>query len=325
MPATHIRWGSIELLHNVIRTLNYLLERDGTPLPTVQYRAKVKLHGRNAAVQITNDGVFPQSRSQLLTPENDLKGFAKWVLASEDCWESVEPVTVFGEWCGPGVQKKVALRDIDRKVFAVFAIQYGRDVGARVVYDPEAIRAALPHHPDVFVLPWYGDVLTLPFGGDMEAVIAKLNEWVLDIEAEDPWVKETFGVSGRGEGLVFYPVGDNVLTDPEDLERFMFKAKGAKHQTNKTRKPVQVDPEVVKGAEEFVAMMVTEPRLEQGVDEATGGEFNVRKMGDFIRWVTEDVQKESVAELEASGLEWRQVVKAVQGAAREWYKAKALG
>lgn len=334
MP-THVRWGSIELLHNVIRTLNYLKERDGTPLPTVTYRAKVKLHGNNAAVQITDEGVFPQSRTQLLTPEDDLKGFAKWVLqggtgssASDHLryFENLAHITIFGEWCGPGVQKKVALKDIVHKIFAVFALQ----VEDRILYDPVEIESYLHGSAgwipkEMHILPWYGEDLTLDFGGDLEATIEKLNEWVLAIEEEDPWVKEVFGVSGRGEGLVFYPVGKDVKTDPESLEVLMFKAKGVKHQTNKTRKPVQVDPEVIEGADQFAALMVTEARLEQGVDEATGGEFDIKRMGQFIRWITEDVQKESVAELEVSGLTWAQVNKAVQGAAREWYKAKALG
>jgi len=334
MPA-HIRWGSIELLHNVIRTLNYLKERNGIPLPTVTYRAKVKLHGNNAAVQITDEGVFPQSRTQLLTPEDDLKGFAKWVLESPHYWKSLSPMVVFGEWCGPGVHRKVALRDIPHKVFAVFAIQLGHGEDARIVYEPDALWRHLNDlngpigwmPKGMFVLPWYDTPVTVHYGDEdaMKLATEVFNNMVESVEREDPWVKQTFNVSGRGEGVVLYPVGKDIKTDPESLELLMFKAKGIKHQTNKTRKPVQVDPEVVKGAEEFAALMVTDARLEQGVDEAVGGEYDIRKMGQFLRWVTEDVQKESVAELEASGLEWKQVVKAVQGASREWYKAKALG
>lgn len=34
-----------------------------------------------------------------------------------------------------------------------------------------------------------------------------MNRLVEAVDTEDPWVKETFGVSGTGEGIVWYPVG----------------------------------------------------------------------------------------------------------------------
>src|SRR5690242_12394740 len=79
--STHVSWGSIELLHNCIRTLGHLAEQ-GQRYPIVEYRAKVKLHGTNCAVQITSDGIVAQSRTQLLTPGDDYKGFATWVHGS---------------------------------------------------------------------------------------------------------------------------------------------------------------------------------------------------------------------------------------------------
>lgn len=39
--ANHVSWASIELLHNVIRTLTHLHEL-GQAFPAVEYRAKVK-------------------------------------------------------------------------------------------------------------------------------------------------------------------------------------------------------------------------------------------------------------------------------------------
>jgi hypothetical protein len=38
-----------------------------------------------------------------------------------------------------------------------------------------------------------------------------------------------------------------------------------------------------------------------------------------MAWLGADVKKESVNELEASGLEWKQVSKAVNQYAREWF------
>ena len=58
----HIAWASIELLHNVVRLLTALNE-EGQPFPVVRYRAKVKLHGSNCAVQVGPDGIAAQSLS----------------------------------------------------------------------------------------------------------------------------------------------------------------------------------------------------------------------------------------------------------------------
>ena len=43
-------------------------------------------------------------------------------------------------------------------------------------------------------------------------------------------------------------------------------------------------------------------------------------MGPFLKWLVADVQKESVAELEASDLTWKAVGKAVMNAGRAWYR-----
>jgi RNA ligase len=327
MLPSHISWSSIELLHNVVRTLAYYSELNGEKLPTLNYRAKIKQHGSNCAVQVTAEGIFAQSRTQMLVGHVDYKGFARWVAAHEAYWRAL-PVglSIFGEWCGPGVESGMAISQLDRKVFAVFAIQEGRDAEARIVYDSEKIRAKLPPHPDLFVLPWWEPAqVTLNFAdaASLDKEVERLNQMVEVVEKEDPWVKDTFGISGLGEGLVFYPVTQNVPTDPEGLARFMFKAKGLKHRTAGTKEPVQVAAQVVSGAKEFVALMVTEARLQQGLSAICGDAFEMKQMRAFLEWISADVKKESVAELEASGLTWEQVQKEIQSTAREWFKAKA--
>lgn len=323
--AQHIAWGSIELLHNVVRTLKFLNEREGTPIPVVRYRGKVKLHGTNCGVQITPDGLVAQSRTGLLTPTADLHGFAKWVEANRTYFQGLpQGITIFGEWCGPGVEKGMAISKVAGKVFAVFAVQSGLGAEAVVAYDPEVIQMMLGTTlADMHVLPWLPEAdVTIDFRTPDQEV-ERLNRLVEAIEKEDPWVKATFGVSGMGEGIVFYPTKEHSQTSPEALARLMWKAKGEKHRTAGVKQAVQVAPEVVKSVGEFVTLMVTEARLQQGVSTACGGDRSMRYIGDFLRWVGEDTKKESVAELEAAGLTWDQVQKAVQDRARDWYKAQA--
>jgi hypothetical protein len=329
MLPSHISWSSIELLHNVIRTLNFLNERSGEKLPQINYKAKIKQHGSNCAIQITKEGVFAQSRTQMLVDGVDYKGFAQWVAKNEAYWRQFQPgTTIFGEWCGPGVEAGMAISKLDRKVFAIFALQVGRDGDARIVYEPSEISSALPRetHQDVFVLPWWEEAsITLNFAqtSELEKSAERLNQLVEAVEREDPWVKSTFGISGLGEGLVFYPVGEGTPTNPEELAKLMFKAKGEKHRTANTKAPVQVAAEVVASVREFVALMVTEARLQQGLSSVCGGKADMKQMRAFLDWLSSDVKKESVAELEASKLTWEQVQKDVQTTARDWFKSRA--
>jgi len=326
MSTTHVAWSSIELLHNVVRTLGHLHEL-GRPLPIVEYRAKVKLHGSNCAVQITDAGIVAQSRTSLLTPEVDYKGFAAWVHCHAAYFETLSRgIVVFGEWCGPGVEKGMAISAARSKLFVVFAVQ----IAGGIAYEPDEVRALVPADgapAELHVLPWEGEAVRIDYGSRpaLDAVAAALNERVAEVEREDPWVKRALDIAGIGEGLVFYPVavdGAPPPRDPEGLAQLMFKAKGEKHRTAGTRAAVAVDAAVVASIDEFVALMVTEARLAQGLAATASDGARPRDpklTGKFLEWIVADVRKESVAELEASGLSFAQVEKALRTRARAWY------
>jgi len=319
-----IKWTSIELLHNVYQDLKILGKTD-----SITYRAKIKLHGTNAGVQVTPESIVAaQKRSQIITSKNDNAGFAAWAEQNIDYFSQLKNshnLTIFGEWCGTNVQKGVAISQIGRKVLAVFAIQYGGtglDL-ARLEIRPEKIREILPEHQDIFVLPYYGEPITIDFGdkNKLQAAAETMNQMVETVEAIDPWVKETFGVEGVGEGLVMYPETDSVVIR-EGYTELMFKAKGEQHRVVKSKNAVEVDPAIAQSVQEFVELFVTEARLNQALTEACNGELNIKKMGQFLKWISMDIQKESSAELAAAGLTWKQVHKPVSNAAKEWYAAK---
>lgn len=327
-----IVWPSIELMHNIIKTLNYFANLSPTegarPLPKVVYKAKCKLHGMNCAVQVHADGIVTQSRETVLTPDADLKGFSKWATLHAASFRRLSAgFTVFGEWCGPGVEAGMAVSALPGKLFAVFAIQVGIGDAAVVITDPSEISSYLTplNIPGLYVLPWTKGVdFTLDFAdaNSLQAGADYLNGVVAGVEKEDPWVKEMFNVSGLGEGVVLYPVGvtgGKVPTSPEDLAHLMFKAKGAKHRTAGTKEAVQVAPEVVTSIAGFVDLMVTEARLEQGLSKV-GGVRDPKLTGKFLQWVTDDTKRESKDNLEVAGLTWTQVVSAVQARARDFFR-----
>ncbi len=335
------KWASIEQLHAVRFALQQRLEATGEPLPRLGYRAKVKVDGTNGAIHalpaVGGGGFAAQSRTRLLVPGDDNHGFAAWAHgpAAGFCAElfaRLGRAVVYGEWCGRGIQKRTAISRVERNVFAVFAVQLGDPARetTRLVVEPARLRALLPEHPDVFVLPWHGETVELDFADPerLRAGAERIDATVAEVETADPWVAEVFGLRGLGEGVVLYPV-EGVAFDAEggtDRDRYvdlLFKAKGEEHRVNRQKRPAQLDPEVARSVEEFVANMVTPARLEQGLVQVLDGRMDPQRLGELLQWLGHDVQKESAAELSAAGLEWKQVSKAVNKAAQRWYMARA--
>lgn len=335
------KWTSIGSLHNVRKSLDsYGTGRAPLHEGPISYRGKIKLHGTNAGVTVSPIGeVFAQSRTTILSATEDNAGFAKWVESNADYWQELalddQVMTVYGEWCGPGIQKGTAINELDDKIFAVFGVQFGTSIvddngqeHATVVIDPTVIKKMLGETPEhVYVLPWYDEEITFDWA-DVESLknaVDHMNATVEAIETFDRWVKETFDLDGIGEGIVYYPISfaKGGMLDRWHLSTFMFKAKGEKHKVVKQKKAVQIDPEVASSIDEFVSMVVTEARLEQGVREVAGDlVFEHRYIGPFLKWMGQDVLKETVDELEASNLTWSQVVKNISNASRKWYIGK---
>lgn len=388
---TFIAWPEIESFHNIRKFIRidptewWRAKEQLGGTSVVSYKCKVKLHGTNAAVHIHMDGtVTVQSRTGIITPENDNAGFARWVKANENEWRKTAAVPTkdnpadhyldviyYGEWIGPGIQKGVAVSEIPKKCFAVFAMQFpGKDGLPRDDFfevRPERIAMYLgksgvkfvgseeANLPDVYILPWYkrGAYHDADSGAFKDAVLdidwkrtdeqltqdlEEVNDWVADVEHRDPWVQSTFGVTGTGEGLVFYPVSKPHL-GYENFTNLCFKAKGEKHKNIATAKPAQVSAEAAASIDGFVELVLTPARLEQGA-KAVGGtmiqyqnqlvqggpevtNFDLKLTGKFVAWVSADVEKETQDELAASGLTWKEVQKPISDKARTWYLAQA--
>lgn len=344
---THI--GSIQQVDKYVQITNAdpeCPERYKVRSP-VKYRGTVKLHGVNSGVGCTGGALVPQSRETVLGPGRDEQGnkldpfgFYRFVTgeaqaravreieASIRGAHRVSPdheLYLYGEWCGPGIMRGVAVNKLSDKQWVLF--------GARVVgpdrdeyldaIDPFGDRYAEARIFSIADGPVWE--LEIDFSSDRskQEALDQAVEIVSEVERCCPWAAR-FGIEGLGEGVVWLPVGDH--WGREDL---YFKVKGVKHSKVKTKrdKP-QVTPEVLKDISEFVEFSVTEGRLEQGLEVLTdkGISVEMRSVGEFIKWVSQDVQRECGPELEASKLEWKQVAKAVTTKARLFFieKAKAV-
>jgi hypothetical protein len=86
-----------------------------------------KIDGTNACVAVTEDGrVLAQSRSRIVTPDDDNFGFAAWVRDHADDLRQLGVGYHFGEWWGQGIQRGYGLQERRFSLFDV--VRWGDDV-----------------------------------------------------------------------------------------------------------------------------------------------------------------------------------------------------
>lgn len=109
-----------------------------------------KIDGTNAAVGITEDGeVYAQSRTRIITPQNDNYGFARWVEKhAESLTDELGPGLHFGEWWGRGIQRGYGLTT---KRFSLFNVARFRpalhrdDLGYKgIAYEDDTVLDIVP-------------------------------------------------------------------------------------------------------------------------------------------------------------------------------------
>ncbi len=345
-----IKFTHVEGFHYIIRTLEKMADHPEirkyhleTP---VTFRGTVKLHGSNSGVVCTPEALVSQSRNRPLSVEDDNYGFAAWV-AREEVGRAIRdlerrvrqsaeldaavPLVLFGELIGPGLQKGVATSRLASRQWVLFAAATRDDPGSAAGADgnDEAEKTyldAVPALGDAYAEVGIYSVLdvetwrlAIDFSDrrSIEAGIEKANAIVEEVEKACPWGRR-FGVEGIGEGVVWTPVGEHW-----GKSWLYWKAKGEAHKKVKGPK-VTLDPAVAASIDGFVDLAVTENRLEQGLEYLAemGHAIEMRSTGPFLQWVGKDVKRECRAELEASELEWKQVGKAVNRKALEFFKAR---
>src|ERR1700753_4142903 len=208
----------------------------------------VLVHNSNAGIRVNNGEVVAQSRTRIITTQEDNVGFAKWVEDRNDYFSALglEDAKIFGEWCGPGIMKGTAINQISNKIFVVFAIVFGNSETGNMIHQPESLELLLLNRPnDIYILPWHGESISVDFSNrnNLLEVAEALNKIVAEVEPCDPWVKSVFGIEGTAEGVVYYPYADKALISRKNFSDLAFKAKGDKHKVIKTKSSVQIDTE----------------------------------------------------------------------------------
>lgn len=330
----HVPYPSIEQFRNCVHAVRQRAryvgkDNDGNaiydntvPLPTIHFYGTVKLHGTNAGVSYNRvDGIWAQSRERIITPEKDNAGFASYVhthredfkLMFEQQWadyfDNGYTITVFGEWCGQGVQKCVAISELP-KTFFVFGAKVSRDDNPQFI--PHWITHEDFNNPAIRVYNVESfDTYEVAIDFSMpELVQNKLAELTERVEAQCP-VAAHFGIGGIGEGVVW--------NGEHNGETYRFKVKGEKHSASKVKTLAPVDCERFESIREFARSVVTDARFEQAMMGIFGrcDAPDRTKIGDFLRWFVNDVIKEESDTLAANGLEPKDVNKYVSELARK--------
>ena len=319
MPE-HIPFSEIQQFRNTIRTVKERAEYEGVPLPTLSFVGSVKLHGTNSSVVFPQTGGhYCQSRTQIIDPgKTDNAGFAGWVEANLHLFEHLEKsgVVVYGEWCGQGIQKGVAISQVPKQ-FIVFAVRKMDRTWAH----PGEISFILGSGRLKSIYDYPNWTLDIDFSKPEETQNS-LVELTNAVEAECP-VGKAFGVSGVGEGIVWWPVA----TDKFNTQGLAFKVKGEKHSESKVKVLAEIDVERLNSITELVDTIVTDHRLEKKLEslQEQGHPVDIKSTGIFLKLVGSDVYKEEADTIAASGFKDNEIMGAVQKKAKQWWMNKLSG
>jgi hypothetical protein len=294
-----------------------------------------------------------QSRERILSIENDLMGFCVYMTGqmgavdsifdsisrgmkstgadSEENNKEVEAVAVFGEWCGMGIQKGVALSKLP-KMFVIFAIKivYPGEVPAKWL-DMSKLAEVKKEKALIFNIMQfqiYNIVIDFSKEESLVEAKAKMDELTLGVEDECP-VGKHFGVSGTGEGIVWQAIQSPslpVFKSGRYLDsRFWFKTKGVKHASYRKPQPagkVNANPEAAAKVDALVELVLTPGRLQQGMQVLEREmllPIEMKSVGAFIKWINGDVMKEEYDRIEEAGIDKKALAGPISAAAKKWY------
>lgn len=328
-----VPFPSIGKLSDALKELPYAFGDNEVPRQ-LMFRGTVKLHGTHADLVWhgggDGGGIVVQSRNRVLTVESDNHECARFFEARRDRLMPLiqraraafgggddgdggdSPVVIAGEFCGMGVQSKVALCRLPR-MFVVVAVKVGRAGAWRLAGDPGFADVCDEAHGiySIARAPVY-ELAVDPL--DPAPAIARAEELTRAVDAECPFAKG-LGAVGAGEGIVW-------ACAQSASSRLWFKTKGAAHVTP-LRPP---RPQTDGASDALVGQLVTVQRLAQGVDylREMGHPLEMRSVRVFAQWVVGDVFKEEGDAIAASGLKEADVRKAISRVAGGWFKGNAV-
>lgn len=317
------KFPHIEQFKSAIKQVRDHCKYHTMALPKLVFTGTVKLHGTNACagLNVQTGERFYQSRERMIDIKSDNAGFAMWASGSKDlenylknlalCFSAKETVHIYGEWAGKGVQKGVAISELE-KSFYIFGIK----IDGEWVPLPEPLIDNGQYFERIhFINNFPSFEVEIDFQYP-EAAQNELVRLTMEVEQECP-VSKQLGVSGIGEGIVWN-------CDWEGMH-LMFKTKGEKHSASKVnslKEIAPIDAEKIATTKEFVSKCMSENRLEQGI--AKLGEMGLdasdpKNTGAYIKWCVDDVFREERDTIVASELDSKVLGRELSTIARQYF------
>jgi len=338
-----IDFGKIPQFRGVIKDIKKTyryngVDEDNKPaqMPTLEVQCYEKIHGTNGQVLFNNtDGIWCQSRKNILNLENNNAGFFLFVDSKEEVFTSIIQklandhnidlnkfgIALAGEWAGGNIQKKSCVSGLDKmfiifKYAKVFLIEDDDDFSSYWIdtkgYDSTEDRI---HNVATFGY----ETLSIDFDRP-DIAQAKMIEMVEYIENNSK-IGKFFGKNDNiGEGYVCFLKDKNGVI-------LRFKIKGEKHSqgTGRITKLSEVDIELENTKRKFVNEYACTPnRLDQMWTEMFGSnneklEPSIQQTGNVLRWLVNDVWSEETDIAIEMGLEPKSVNSLISKVGREYF------
>lgn len=308
-----IKYPSIEQFRSVVRKVRSRSEYLNQKNPIIEFNGSVKLHGTNGGIGWDGKNLWCQSRNNILDIHNTNNGFYIYVMNNISYFSDLlnkmlggnNQVILFGEWCGEGIQKGVALTNLE-KMFVGFGVMKTKsDID---FWDNEELEKVFCEDIKLYNINMFKNYSISVDTNNPEKCQNLLVELVGEVEKECP-VGKYFGVSGVGEGIVFSGEYQGI--------HYVFKAKGQKHSVSKTKTVVPVDIEKINSSIKFAEYAVTRNRVLQAVQETNS--TDEKDTGKVIKWVMCDISKEELDTLLENNLSMKDVQSKCCNLIRDFY------
>lgn len=307
------------------------------PYPIVNFKGTAKAHGINCSIveQFNGENILFKTKSMILDDETDKAiGFKRFMTAQFDnnelqsfvtsivkkipkqYWklDKTDIVEIFGEFCGTGVQKDVAISKLP-KMFIIFDVRVNDQF---LTYDELSIDMQL-NERGIYNIKQFGE-FNLQIDFELpEPARLRIEELVNQIEHQCPIAKH-FGITGDAEGIVW----TSELVTIDDVDRtYKMKTKCRKFE-RQSEIVIRKDTSSFERHDEFANLVVHEARLEQWFVHMLHHQIpqDMQHIKDFIRLVQVDVIAEESDTMTELNLTTVSTNSSVANIARAWYIQK---
>jgi hypothetical protein len=289
------------------------------------YYGTVKLHGTHADIEYLSTGeTIYHSRNRIITKEDDNHGFVAFCASEQTCTDSlfsqiisttmqlfpttlIERIIVSGEFCGQGIQKYVAIKDIP-PTFVIFDIYINN-----VQCDMMQYKKIQDNNNKIYNITQFTmyaivlqDICRL---SDTEKKI--MNQYLCEVGTQCP-VARHFLLSGFGEGIVWKSKESNTT----------FKTK-TKEYVDATNVSVKSMSHVIDVIPEDMLRSVTGERLENMMHKMKEMkmEIKIQNIKHYIRFVLDDIHAEEKIDFAINAKHTKQTIHLITNYYKDYCKS----